>query len=263
MNLFYLITLSLLGSTNLEMRNIALDVSELAYCCHDVGCKSQRNTGVIITNIIQKDSEKVIAGYVDDTIVLGYRGSVNVRNWLYDFQVSLISPYENLEGVKVERGFYTLFTKLKPDVDSIIANLSQKYKSNKLLISGHSLGASCATLTAFDLMKSNKGWNISLITFGSPRVGNQDFVREFNKGVLATKERVTHDGDVFIHTPLISMGFAHIPQEVYYNKDNTEFKICNDSIAEDVNCSLSKKFYQWSVLDHLRYMNITFGSSSC
>ena len=77
--------------------------------------------------------------------------------------------------------------------------------------------------------------------------------------------RITHYYDIVPHTPEELMGFLHLPNEVWYNENNTNYKICNDSDEmEDNTCSDScAPIHCTSTSDHLFYVNIHMGSSYC
>ena len=66
-----------------------------------------------------------------------------------------------------------------------------KYPDSTIVITGHSLGAALATLTAYD-MASVYGTKVSMINFGSPRVGNGNFANVFNHRLANRAIRVTH-----------------------------------------------------------------------
>ena len=57
--------------------------------------------------------------------------------------------------------------------------------ATKLVVTGHSLGGAMATLFAMDLVVNEGVSDVSLVTFGSPRVGNaafSDFVNKHSHG---------------------------------------------------------------------------------
>ena len=113
-------------------------------------------------------------------------------------------------------------------------------------------------------MNREYNYNVTLINFGSPRIGNQNFVYDFFKYPITTK-RITHYYDMVPHLPQNKLGYLHIPNEIWYNEDNTKYIICNDNVDEEDNiCSNScAPLNCKSVSDHLNYLNTTMGTNNC
>ena len=70
------------------------------------------------------------------------------------------------------------------------------------------------------------------------------------------------------HLPLQSMGFRHNPTEVFYDRRQKSYKICDGS-GEDKSCS-DKYLLPLNVVNHLNYLGFDFttyvlrvSSSSC
>jgi hypothetical protein len=76
-----------------------------------------------------------------------------------------------------------------------------------LLFTGHSLGASMATLAA-SLLKPK-----SLYTFGSPRVGNHAFADPLKS---LDNHRYVDCCDLVARLPPVVLDYAHIPGNLYY-----------------------------------------------
>ena len=138
------------------------------------------------------------------------RGTNDPRDWLTDFNVI---PDDWVEGGLVHRGFAKAFDLVG---DKVIASLNKHVPANcPLFIAGHSLGAALATLLA------SRRRPHALYTFGSPRVGDDDFgetldgVRIFrvvnNRDVVTTVppplpfhhlgelHYITHKGDMLVN----------------------------------------------------------------
>ena len=112
---------------------------------------------------------------------------------------------KNIEpvGGKIHVGFKGEINKLWPTIQKSVANI------NSLYVTGHSLGAAMATIAA-GRMQSKV---ISLITFGSPRVGNKEYVNS-----LTIKHyRVQNNCDDVTKVPFLLMGFAHHGTHMYLN----------------------------------------------
>ena len=228
--------------------------------------------GSILDFEYENGGSKVIGGYLpqDNQIFISYRGSENIQNWINNVEFRKINPYEN-SSISVERGFYN---ELQYTKDSVLDNLSDliiKYNTVNLLITGHSAGAALSTLLTYDLFTEidiNNILNISLITFGSPRVGNLMFVDSFNYYSSLHQIyniRVTHYRDIVPHLPQEMLGYLHIPTELWFNEDNSVYKTCDDTHNnEDNTCSDScAPLHCTSTDDHMYYLNMTLGSANC
>jgi len=264
--LFFLMIQSIFANEYNEMlAKTALNISQSTYCLDTTSnwecatCSSHNK----YYSLIQKDSEQVILGYNTDydIIFVSFRGSINIQNWIDNIHVSQIQPYDDI-NISVEKGFYNLFTNLKTDVIKEINDISTEYKTNNLLITGHSLGGALSTLLAFELLYvENTDMNIKLITFGSPRVGNEYFVSTFNKLPIYSN-RITHHYDMVPHIPQEFLKYVHISQEIWYNEENSQYKLCNDQDnIEDSTCSDScSPMHCTSTSDHMKYLNISMGT---
>lgn len=264
--LFFLMVQSLFANEYNEMlAKTALNISQSTYCLDTTStwecatCSSDNE----YQRLIKQDNELIIIGYntIYKTIFASFRGSVNIQNWIDNIHVSQIQPYNNTD-ISVEKGFYNLFTNLKDDVIKEIQDVSKKYNTRELLITGHSLGGALSTLLTFEMLYvENTNMNIKLITFGSPRVGNKKFVSLFNDFSIYSN-RITHYYDMVPHIPQEFLKYNHISQEIWYNEENNEYKLCNkQDNNEDPTCSDScSPIHCTSTSDHMKYLNISMGT---
>ena len=260
--IFFILILANCQNYDENLVNTAVNISQSSYCL------SEENTWDCLTcndyNIYENHSlingELAIYGYnkAYNYIFIGFRGSTNLENWITNIHFSMIYPYSN--NIGIEKGFYNLFESMKIEIYNNIKILSKKYNSKKLLITGHSLGGAISTLLNFDVLYNGLEYKTYLITFGSPRVGNQNFVNEFNKH-KSYSFRITHNYDIVPHLPQELLHYNHIQNEIWYNDDNSKYVICNDLYSEDDSCSNScAPTHCTSIDDHMYYMNITMGS---
>jgi hypothetical protein len=98
-------------------------------------------------------------------------------------------------------------------------------------VTGHSLGGAIAQLAAVEL--AELGYNVTLVTLGSPRVGDTRFAELLNKAVPRLY-RITHNRDPIVHLPYVFMGFIHAGPEIFY-RDLRSFEICNTE-TESIYC---------------------------
>lgn len=260
-----LTTINLCSSQyNVDLVYNALNISQSAYCMgkYDTwSCATCSVTNNYETKL-EKKSELVIFGYNKpyDSLFIGFRGSSNIQNWISNIQIVFEHPYDD-SNIAVDKGFYDLYDVLKPSIISTLSDMSSKYHTNKLLITGHSLGGALATVAAFDMLYYKQPYEVSyLITFGSPRVGNYDFSEYFNMFSIYSK-RITHYYDIVPHVPEEFLGYRHISNEIWYNEHNSDYVICNDNDSEDNSCSDSCSPTKCtSTSDHMYYMNISMGN---
>lgn len=270
--LFSICSLMIGAYSGPEITQVAVDIAQSSYCVDqslEWNCPTCTSNNVL-TNVLVKDGEQVIFGYNRDygALFVAFRGSSNIHNWLDNIQFSHIQPYVD-KSISVEKGFYTLFNTLRPDVYDIIKPLSDYYETRNIIVTGHSLGGALATLFTFDnyLSEFPYSYNIhSLVTFGSPRVGNHEFVNKFATFNVYSR-RVTHYRDIVPHVPENMLGYYHIPNEIWYNEHNNNLSYCDDNrypYPEDPTCSDScSPTHCTSTSDHLNYMNVTMGSGGC
>lgn len=231
-----------------KMAKRAVSLAQASYC------DDATDPTYIVDTIIENHGSKALLGYdnYSDTVFAAFRGSSNTHNWMEDIQISQIAPYEN-ETIKIEKGFYKNYDYLKPELFENIESIVARYKTDKLMITGHSLGSAAATLFAYDLY-ANPSYEIAhFYIFGSPRVGNGEFADDFNKHVEGY--RVVHNNDIVPCVPPKSFDYAHISLGICYNENNSEYIVCD----QDDKCQIGK----CSVDDHLNYLNVTMGSSGC
>ena len=143
-----------------------------------------------------------------DAHVLSFRGTqvTEKSDVLADLKAG-----KNIEasGGKVHVGFKDELNKLWPAITVSLANIDALY------VTGHSLGAAMATIAASRMQTKV----IALVTFGSPRAGNQEFVNS----LTVTHYRVQNNCDDVTKVPFMLMGFAHHGVHKYMNFDG-EFK---------------------------------------
>ena len=129
------------------------------------------------------------------------------------------------DDVKVMLGWLTIYTSDDPrspfsktsarvQVLSNIKRLMEKYKGEKvsIAITGHSLGASLAVLSAFDIVENEvvpPDVIVSAVVFGCPGVGNKEFnkqvIQHSNLHILHVKNTI----DLIPHYPGRILGYVN------------------------------------------------------
>ena len=106
---------------------------------------------------------------------------------------------------KVHIGFRNAYDALRPKIDDWL----KSHPHQRLIVTGHSLGAAIATLVA------GVEPDAELVTFGSPRVGNADFAAS-----LTAREvrRYVDCCDVVTKVPPPLIGYEHIAGGRYIDR---------------------------------------------
>ncbi|MGO8766884.1 MAG: lipase family protein [Limisphaerales bacterium] len=223
-----------------------------------------KQTGVTISPIVDPTSPallfdpltnaRVLVTDVGDAIVLAFRGTKNIRDWLIDCDFLLkeigdadpaITPTQRLMGSspapRVHRGFLRAMDSLLPKIVHYLEGPDMGGAPKPLLITGHSLGGALATLAAYFLCR--RGHPIrAVFTFASPRVGDVAWRREYNgteesfwrdaraPQTLGEKTfRVAAAGDLVPLVPGLLDGYRHAGTEVFLKaesgKQKAEIKI--------------------------------------
>lgn len=192
-------------------RDVDLLLAAAAYTVMDGG-KPALPPGFVQTALIEADSAMVAAAtnrpgpnpamtaMVKDTNIFGlmgrntssrtafvsFRGSSDLSDWLADFDV-IPATYLPVSGFgQVHGGFQDVYECVRA---SIAANLAGATAGcEKILVTGHSLGAALAVLAAPDISRAVPPIPANtaeprLVTFGGPRVGLPDFAAAFNAAI--------------------------------------------------------------------------------
>jgi len=168
----------------------------------------------------------------DNQIVVSFRGSVNVENWITNIDFKKTN-YKSVAGAQVHEGFYAAYAAVSGQVLSAVKALHVAHPTASFLFTGHSLGGALATFAGVDVKESISTSNaMSMYTFGSPRTGNQ----AFSDHVFALfgsngYQRVTHNNDVVPHLPPTPFGFNHAGDEVWYQNPGTDlsYTLCDNT----------------------------------
>nr|CAB3465436.1 unnamed protein product [Digitaria exilis] len=209
-----------------------------------------------------------------NAVIVVFRGTQenSIQNWIEDlFWKQLDLDYPGMPEAKVHSGFYSAYhnTTLRDGVVSGIQKTRGFYGSIPIMVTGHSMGGAMASFCALDLVVNFGLKDVTLMTFGQPRIGNAVFASNF-KGHLPNAIRVTNAHDIVPHLPpyyhyFPQKTYHHFPREVWiHNVGLGSFvysieEICDDS-GEDPTCSRSVSGN--SVQDHIHYLGISMHAES-
>jgi len=136
-----------------------------------------------------------------------------------------------------------------------VNELVQMYPNYTVQLTGHSLGGAMATFSALDIQSNVKPVKMNVVTFGSPRVGNEKFVQFWNKKLGRNSMRVVNRFDIVPHLPFSLQGYKHVAHEIWVNGKSA--RVCENDLAEHPKCSARVLPILWNVEDHGKYFGIT------
>jgi triacylglycerol lipase len=175
-----------------------------------------------------KEVVKIPIGFLaqcQNKIYLILRGTQTSNEWVKDFTINL-EPCIFTDHGKVHEGFQRTYSLIRSDINESLSTISAKLP---IYVAGHSLGAALATLASLDIELSTKNRVSALITYGSPRVGDDTFVKAFNMHFHNRSFRIVNTSDIVTSIPLpipivgaVGGYFSHVdtPVDMTIQKDD-------------------------------------------
>ena len=132
----------------------------------------------------------------DDHILAAFRGTESLPDWLTNLQaVKDPGPWRR---TVVHEGFQDAFLASALKIGETIG---RKRESQRVWVTGHSLGGALAVLLAATMRESNLPVH-GLYTFGAQRVGDRSFAERLDRELGgAAHWRVVNEGDLVPHVP--------------------------------------------------------------
>jgi triacylglycerol lipase len=128
-----------------------------------------------------------------DAIYVVFRGTKTISEWISDAELVQV-PYAQVSGGGlVEQGFSTVYGTIRDAIVAEVNALAGSASFTTLYVTGHSLGASLATLAAPDLARATRFAAPLLYNFASPRTGDPVFAALVDE--LPTSWRVVNTND--------------------------------------------------------------------
>ena len=86
-----------------------------------------------------------------DTLVLSFRGSENLQNWVENLKIAKTDRNMSCAGCKVHSGFFDCWRSLSARMVGELRALRASRPLAEVFVSGHSLGAAIAMIAAYEL----------------------------------------------------------------------------------------------------------------
>lgn len=199
----------------------------------------------------ETDAEMHLIILNDKEIVLAFRGTESIRDWIMNVKSRKVSLFDmnimndmneknklKLTDIKVHKGFYKQYQGLYPDIIDYFEINKDKLK--KFYCIGHSLGGALANIASVDLKMRFKDLECECYTFGAPRTGNKLFSKVFEK-LVSKSTRAVYDDDIVPRIPGYWRGYRHC---------GTKLKF------KDKKIGFFKKILNWIKFDFIEDHNI-------
>ena len=175
------------------------EVSSLVYADEDFVRSRFKEAGLPEVRLFENQSTQCYVANNDKFAIVAFRGTelwnneekFNLKNVIADLKTDVDILLTNWhQGGKVHKGFKEALEEVWSDLLPYIRKLRDK--GCKIWITGHSLGAALATLSA-----GRYGSAQGVYTFGSPRVGNKAFKENFKVRIY----RIVNNDDIVARVP--------------------------------------------------------------
>lgn len=144
-----------------------------------------------------------IMGFRGEATIIAFAGTdpLNLLDWVSDFYLGRL-------GQDAHQGFVDAAAAVWDEVGDVVGKSIAEQRA--LFITGHSLGAAIALVTADRARKERKLDHVEIYVFGSPRVWQADFAKSFIDAFGATTYRLVYGQDVVATVPPTALGFQHV-----------------------------------------------------
>ena len=180
------------------------ECSKLAYLNSFPAKKEFKKIGFTTYKFFDVEGAQCHIAQNKDVVIIAFRGTEPKEFSDIKADLNAFKGKSRTEGM-VHNGFKNEIDKLWADVSVSLQRIGKR----KLYICGHSLGAAMATICASRLEEHHP----ELYTYGSPRVGGKEFVRN----CLVNHNRHVNNNDMVTSVPFWIMGFRHHGDLTYIN----------------------------------------------
>lgn len=133
--------------------------------------------------------------------ILAFNGTSSPADWRTDMTLNLVVNNLKEENVgKIHRGFRDTYKTAKKNITELIKKYNPMTKDKGWYITGHSLGGAIATLVAYDQVDTFHS-RPHVYTYGQPRVGDPEFVKDLNSKYPHGAYRILNTNDIITSLP--------------------------------------------------------------
>lgn len=193
--------------SNWQRAEVAAKLSTHAYKTEKAAIAACKKMGFPWAKLISNDGAEVLVAKDRNDLWFAFRGTEPSK--LNDVMADLhIIKNTAMAGGRVHGGFQKEVNDLWMDILAELEHNDQLKVRKDVYMTGHSLGAAMATISATRYKPTE------LFTFGSPRVGGSRFV----KNIKCTHYRFMNNNDIVCRIPPAWLGFKHHGEMIYFNR---------------------------------------------
>ncbi|CAM9528177.1 unnamed protein product, partial [Ectocarpus fasciculatus] len=143
----------------------------------------------------------------NDQLIVCFRGSDSETDWRMNFLMSQ-TEYPAGSGCYVHSGFLVQWVSIEAQFKQMLQNFMDTRGEGlrEVVFCGHSAGGQCACKKILD----QRGLPVKAVTFGSPRLGDENFKQTVESSVDIT--RIVLDRDAITRVPVF--GYQHVGKPI-------------------------------------------------
>ena len=151
----------------------------------------------------------------DELILVCFRGTEpdHIEDWITDARLDMV---DGPLGGRVHAGFYGALSHVWQQIDDLVIDFTDR-RPQHLWVTGHSLGGALATLATARWLEEGRDVQ-GLYTYGQPRAGDRNFVRQFNFAFKPYTYRMVNHNDLVARLPPWTLGYRHSGTLKYFNE---------------------------------------------
>tara|TARA_B100001093_G_scaffold403975_2_gene392080 strand:- start:903 stop:1661 length:759 start_codon:yes stop_codon:yes gene_type:complete len=190
-----------------ERAEVAAKLSAHAYKTEKAAVAACKKMGFPWAKLISNDGAEVLVAKDRNDLWFAFRGTEPSK--MNDVMADLhIIKNTAMAGGRVHGGFQKEVNDLWMDILAELEHNDQLKIRKDVYMTGHSLGAAMATISATRYQPAE------LFTFGSPRVGGSRFI----KNIKCAHYRFMNNNDIVCRIPPAWLGFRHHGEMIYFNR---------------------------------------------
>ena len=179
----------------------------LARACVQAVEHNPKLDGFEVTKITDENDGCVI--YTKEKVmIISFLNSNDIKDWIGNFRFSIKKTVYGGIHTDFWESYEGLFKKIIETMHTL------NFHDKEIYITGHSRGGALATIFAVD--NPYNLYTKRIVTFGSPRVGDDKFVQTFNKRVKFDSVRYVNNLDLVTTVPF--WGYSHVRGSVYFDR---------------------------------------------